>query len=235
MLSRLIRRGGSGAGGSDAKPVDAEKHLCPCSAPGRTPTTRSMPESSVFPPFSRSLSLPLLPSPTPLTLSFSIVSLRLSLHSLSLLFLSVSISSQYLSAHLSAAGSHGKQCTARRPRKHPLLLSRRGQRAACRFRNLFPAKAPDASNHPSPPPPPSSSSSSTSSSSSLSLCPSFPPGNEARHRREETCPTFREQQPRRVRPRQLIHLPALAAPSEDPRDGFRRTTSDPFFELELRF
>ena len=125
----------------------------------------------MFPPFSLSLSLP---SPIPLALSFSTVSLRLSLHSLSLLFLSVSISSQYLSAHLSAAGSHGKQCTARRPRKHPLLLSRRGQRAACRFRNLFPAKAPDASNHPSPPPP---SSSSSSSSSSLSLV-SFPRGTK---------------------------------------------------------
>lgn len=217
MLSRLIRRGGSGAGGSDAKPVDAEKHLCPCSAPGRTPTTRSMPESSVFPPFSLSLSLP---SPTPLALSFSTVSLRLSLHSLSLLFLSVSISSQYLSAHLSAAGSHGKQCTARRPRKHPLLLSRRGQRAACRFRNLFPAKAPDASNHPSPPPP------SSSSSSSLFLRPSFrSPGERS------TSPAggdlSDEQQPRRVRPRQLIHLPALAAPSKDPRrDGQRLSSHD---------
>jgi len=35
-LSRLIRRGGSGAAGSDTKPLDEEKHLCPCSAPGRT-------------------------------------------------------------------------------------------------------------------------------------------------------------------------------------------------------
>ena len=76
---------------------------------------------------------PCLPSPFSLSLSLS--------HSMSL-----SLSLRNISLRISAAGSHGKQCTARRPRKHPLLLSRRGQRAACRFRNLFPAKAPDASN-----------------------------------------------------------------------------------------
>lgn len=38
---------------------------------------------------------------------------------------SFSLSLRNISLRISAPGSHGKQCTARRPRKHPLLLSRR--------------------------------------------------------------------------------------------------------------
>lgn len=96
-----------------------------------------MPE---FSPFSIPISLFLSP------FSHTLVSSSSSFH----LSSSFSLSLRNISLRISAPGSHGKQCTARRPRKHPLLLSRRrerergkeGQRGqSCypsRFGNLFP-------------------------------------------------------------------------------------------------
>ena len=94
-----------------------------------------------FSPFSIPISLSLS-----LSLSRILVSFSSSFH----LSSSFSLSLRNISLRISAPGSHGKQCTARRPRKHPLLLSRRrerergkeGQRGqSCypsRFGNLFP-------------------------------------------------------------------------------------------------
>lgn len=71
-------------------------------------------ESSLPSPFSASLFLSL-------SVSRTLFSSSSPLH----LSSSFSLSLRNISLRISTPGSHGKQCAARRPRKHPLLLSRR--------------------------------------------------------------------------------------------------------------